>query len=266
MRVFWAASYGAIMNNISLTLTTYRSTAACGIPASESADKHFLRTGLKEIAPFVNELPLSNSARIQFNRLQNSIDTRPASEVIVILSELQRNITAEISEFYYLQLTAKERALFEHKSPLFGSEVAANFPSLAYEIDESAKCLALNRPTAAAFHLLRTLEGGFIAIWRYLGVPDPIKGYERNWSNRLKRVREQFDARWPTAVERNSDEAREVEHLIGALAGMQNPYRNATMHLDQVYTEDDAEHLFSLVRGIMKMIACQMDENGRPLS
>lgn len=47
---------------------------------------------------------------------------------------------------------------------------------------------------------------------------------------------------------------------------MQNPYRNSTMHLDSVYTEDDARMVFNLVRGLIQKIASRMDENGLPLA
>jgi len=45
---------------------------------------------------------------------------------------------------------------------------------------------------------------------------------------------------------------------------MQNPYRNATMHLDKVYTPEDARYIFEVVGGIMRKISSRMDENGDP--
>jgi hypothetical protein len=45
---------------------------------------------------------------------------------------------------------------------------------------------------------------------------------------------------------------------------MQNPYRNATMHLDQKYTEEEAKHIFEIVKGSMRKLASRCDENGDP--
>jgi hypothetical protein len=49
-----------------------------------------------------------------------------------------------------------------------------------------------------------------------------------------------------------------------ALAAMQNPYRNATMHLDHKYTDEDARHIFEMVKGLMMKIAERCDEDGNP--
>jgi hypothetical protein len=47
---------------------------------------------------------------------------------------------------------------------------------------------------------------------------------------------------------------------------MANPYRNATMHLDDKYTEDEARSLLELVRGYLRSVAARMDEDGLPLA
>ena len=63
-----------------------------------------------------------------------------------------------------------------------------------------------------------------------------------------------------------SEDGKLFNELIGSLKGMQNPYRNATMHLDNTYTEEDARHIFDMVKGVMKKIASRMDEAGLPLA
>jgi hypothetical protein len=45
---------------------------------------------------------------------------------------------------------------------------------------------------------------------------------------------------------------------------MQNPWRNATMHLDQIYTQDMAQDVFNAVSGFMRRMAARLDENGEP--
>ena len=56
------------------------------------------------------------------------------------------------------------------------------------------------------------------------------------------------------------------DEAYGALAGMQNPYRNSTMHLDDKYTPDEARHIFEVVKGFMARLAVRMDEQGAPLA
>ncbi len=47
---------------------------------------------------------------------------------------------------------------------------------------------------------------------------------------------------------------------------MMNPYRNATMHLDQKYTNEEAGHIFEVVNGFMRKVALRMDEDGKPFA
>ena len=61
-------------------------------------------------------------------------------------------------------------------------------------------------------------------------------------------------------------DAKLFDEAFGMVAAMANPYRNATMHLDSVYTLEDAKHVVELVKGFMKKIASRMDENGLPLA
>lgn len=262
MNRFYASSFGVLMNNIQLALTSYRSAEQHGAPCSEESDRAFFKRILDQSYPCLEELHVSSVIKNQIGRLKDNIDSKPIGEIAVVLQEIQRNIVDEFAENYYLQLDPSERQFYEHSSPLFGSEVANQFPSLAYEIDEAGKCLALQRSTAAAFHLLRCLEGCFAAVWRYMGVPDPIKTYERNWSIRLKRVKKQYEKRWPESKDKMDSEAVFIDEIIGTLSGMQNPYRNSTMHLDSVYTQEDAYNLLVMVKGIIKSLATRMNENG----
>lgn len=38
------------------------------------------------------------------------------------------------------------------------------------------------------------------------------------------------------------------------------------MHVEKKYTDDEAEHIFSAVKGFMKGLASRMDEDGFPLA
>jgi hypothetical protein len=153
-----------------------------------------------------------------------------------MLAELQGRFYDDLGATYLLSLNHHEQGLFAPKDPLFGTDVANGFISLKYEIDEMGKCLALSRSTAAAFHAIRCLEGGITAISRCLGIPDPTRGIDRSWGNLLAAVKAEIDRRWPRG-NRMSGDGQIFEELSAALAATQNPWRNATMHLDQKYTE-----------------------------
>lgn len=161
-------------------------------------------------------------------------------------------------------LPPEKLALYEPKEPVFGADVHSKFPSLIYDIEESSKCLALGRTTASAFHSIRSLEGGITAISRCLAIPDPTKGADRNWGALLGKIKIEIDRRWSGGSSRFSGDGAIFEGLYGVLQAVQNPYRNATMHLDNKYLEDDAKHIFEMVSGIMRKIASRMDELGQP--
>jgi hypothetical protein len=163
----------------------------------------------------------------------------------------------------YLSLGLKEAAYYRDDAP-FGLEVSANFQIAEYDIEEASKCLALERGTAAAFHSIRCLESGIRALSRCLGISDPIKAADRSWFRTLDAFRAEMDRRWVGSASRLTGDGRFFEEAYAALAAMMNPWRNATMHLDQKYTPEEAVYIFEVVKGFMKKVASRCDEEGNP--
>lgn len=80
------------------------------------------------------------------------------------IEDVKHTMTRELTLVKVLSLALKEHSYYASKEPLFGKDVAQKFPTeAAFEIDETAKCLALGRPTAAVFHLMRV---AFSGEWR----------------------------------------------------------------------------------------------------
>jgi len=183
-----------------------------------------------------------------------------------LITAIQNCLKNESNLKIALILPPENEDLYEPRAPLYGSDVFAKFPSVAPEIDEAAKCLALGRSTASAFHSIRCLEAGIRAISRCLGIPDPTKGADRNWGMVLKKIQAAVDTRWSNSSHRMHGDGEFMERAYAALAALKNPYRNTTMHLDATYTEEEAKHIREMVGGIMRMIASRMDEQGLPLA
>jgi hypothetical protein len=159
-----------------------------------------------------------------------------------------------------------EAAKLFNGTNLFGLDVATKFPSVVYEIAEASKCLALERSTASAFHSIRCLEAGIRALSRCLQIADSTKASDRNWGAMLKTLKDRIDQRWPGSSTRLSGDGEFFDNAYAALAAMQNRWRNATMHLDQKYTDEEARHIFEVVKGFMKKLASRIDEDGKPLA
>jgi hypothetical protein len=186
-----------------------------------------------------------------------------------LVDEIGKRLEDELAGKQLLCLTAKEEDYFNPRVPLFDSNVDAKFAaSAAFDIAEAGKCLALGRSTAAVFHLMRTTETGIRATATCLGIPDPVKPAARNWSIVLKTIKAEVDRRNGATPAIWSDPAdREFfEEVYVSLDAIRNPWRNATMHVENKYTEDEAEHILAAVKGFMKKLASRCDEEGKPLA
>jgi hypothetical protein len=182
-------------------------------------------------------------------------------------SDIAVTLRRELTLTKLLALDSREQEWFEPSSPLFGADFAGKFKADgAFELDEAAKCLALGRPTAATFHLMRIMEVGIRALARSLQIPDPIKPAERNWGIVLKAIWSGIEAKWPTDASRISGDGSLFEDLHASLDAVKNPWRNATMHVEKKYTGDEAVHIFHAVSGFMKKLSSRMDEDGLPLA
>jgi hypothetical protein len=166
----------------------------------------------------------------------------------------------ELQSVKVFSLDAMRVPFYDPSAPLFGSDVAHAFPSVAYEIEQAGKCYACDLTTASAFHSIRVMEAGIRAMTRCLNIPDPTTGKDRNWSNVSASIKAEMDKRWPTSTGRMSGDGHLFDKMYGAIAGMQNPYRNETMHLSAKYTAPEALHIFELVKGLMQKIASRMDD------
>lgn len=202
------------------------------------------------------------------NAARALVSVEPKSRTLLgsALGSVSSRMCDEMGGRLLLVVPADRVVHYEQPVPPFGTEVATKFSAATYEIEEAAKCLALDRTSASAFHSIRCLEAGIRALSRSLQIPDPTKAKDRNWGMMLSTLKKAIDDKWPTSSHRLSGEGEFFENAYAALAAMQNPWRNATMHLDQKYTEEEAQHIFEIVRGFMRKLASRLDENGQPLA
>lgn len=180
------------------------------------------------------------------------------------LSYLQEHLHIEFKMINFLSITKESASLLGDEYSLFGEKVELLFPSIIYEARECAKCLALDRWTASVFHAVRCLEAGIRALCRHLGIADPTKGSDRNWSNIHRSINAVLDRQWPTPQEKMKREYIECDKIRASIMAFQNPYRNETMHLDAIYDESQARHIIEMCKGFIQQIADRCDEQGNP--
>ena len=120
----------------------------------------------------------------------------------------------------------------------FGAEVAAAFPSLAYDIEEAARCLVSHRPTAAVFHCTQVLRHGIESLLRRHGAADGFVPLGQSWQQ-IRRALNGAD----------SLAARD------ALKAVEAQWRNPYLYPADKYTEEEAGLIFRAVGRFMQALA-----------
>ena len=213
---------------------------------------------LREFYPQLNMIG-ANMAMRSLSRLVGVIEQRSEitnEQLTDLAKDFELRVRDEFEIVRVFVIEPNRRQFYEPEDPLFGKDVLERYPTAYYEIEEAGKCLALGRSTACVFHLMRVLEIGIATVAKALGIPDPSKPAEKNWGAVLKKIK--------GAIEEKSVAPQKsfFEEVHASLDSVRNPWRNATMHVENVYTEEGAENIYHAVRAFMMKIASQIDEEG----
>ncbi|WP_439542840.1 hypothetical protein [Hyphomicrobium sp.] len=186
------------------------------------------------------------------------------------LGNLCNRIPTDLEERNALIVPGHKVDLYDQSTPLFGGDVDLKFKRRGrHEIAEAGKCLALERPTACVFHLMRLVEIGLESIRTSLGLPRPTKGQHKAWGAALDVIKTEIEAREKLTHLRQWTDLADKKFFDGAhmmLVAIKNGCRDDTMHIESTYTDDEATHLFALTKGFMQKVASRLDENGLPLA
>lgn len=149
-------------------------------------------------------------------------------------------ISADLAEFYL------------EKAPLFGEPVSLKFGKVSSDISEAGKCLALERPTACVFHLMRVAEFAVKRLGKKLNVSIDVE--KEGWYQIIVHVNKGVDTLpAATAAQRRKKQA------LGAAAAHLNSVRIATrndvMHPKASYTPEEARTLFDATKALMQQMA-----------
>lgn len=168
------------------------------------------------------------------------------------LGELRERIEDDLKREMFLHLSSAEAKLYESPT-LDWNESISKFPKITGDIEEAAKCLALNRYTGAVYHLQRVMEFGLKALAVKVGKP-----FDRNtWDSHLKDIEKELEARYKAAGARTPDE----EFYSGAasqLAHVKVAWRNPTMHIERTYTIDVATDIWHAVKAFMRHLSTKL--------
>ncbi|WP_159008145.1 hypothetical protein [Bradyrhizobium sp. S69] len=170
-----------------------------------------------------------------------------ATAITHFLSRVQDELKAQ----YFFHLDQRDVPFFVNEQP-FGPQVAEKFERANEDIAEAGKCLALQRPTACVFHLMRAMESAVQRLGKRLKVQIDVK--VETWHQIMLHVNksiEQLPSKTPPQKRKKALYAECSAHL----QSVRLAWRNEVMHPKQTYTRQEALDIFNATRAFMSSIA-----------
>jgi len=223
--------------------------------------KSMVKNALKTSIKGVDELDLIVTANVrQFLVLKefkekfdeknskNSVTNEDIQEISSLMHHIKDVIDAELQGKIVYVITEKRMKvtkLLDDIKKLFAEDVFISLPDLPrFDFKEGGKCIAFERPTAGAFHILRGMEG--IMRWLYDKLTHS-SGCSYNWGPLITNLRNLPNPP-PSEILDQSDAIRVN-------------YRNPTAHPELTYTIDDAQDLLSECIAVVNRIVHHLKDN-----
>jgi hypothetical protein len=201
------------------------------------AEHHNFRSLKRECAYF-GELLDGHDGPITHQRLRESI------------MHLVQVTGGELEDRTFLVIPPEYTELYRDPLAAFGKDTIDAFPLVAEDISEAGKCLALNRTTAAVFHLMRAMESAVQAICIKLEISNP----EREWGKLLSDIEDKIKKMRKSPTR----DAWSETHVH--LYHVKQAWRNKTMHPKQTYKFEEAKGVFDAVKVFMLALSKRLSE------
>jgi hypothetical protein len=171
-----------------------------------------------------------------------------AQEIRQAMTAVRPTLMAELSTSSAFIVTDKRwdaTKLLDSVGALFRPDLFAKLPEIARtDFHEAGKCIAFERSTAAAFHLLRGTESVLRAYYCSVVRQKRLPAHQQNWGPMVKQMRERRTPP-PAAILDNLDNIR-------------INYRNPTQHPELSYDVHTAQDLLGLCIDAVNRMAAAM--------
>lgn len=107
--------------------------------------------------------------------------------------------------------------------------------------------MALNRPTACVFHLIRVMETAVQILGNRFGIQLTA---DKNWQNILDEANKAIKA-----LNQKDATTKAYAGIASNLYNVKLAWRNEVMHPKQTYTPDEAKNVFHAVRNFTEDLA-----------
>lgn len=181
-----------------------------------------------------------------------------ASRLNADYDELHWRVQDEMGKLLVMRIPRDRQEIYEE--PLKGwEEIVGRFHKALTDIEESRKCFALSRYTAAVFHSLQVVEAGLIELGNFINVNDPNSG----WSAIAQRLTKLLTTKYQDLTEFEKANRPFLEQMQGTVEALKNAWRNKISHAQgklsvmtgEEFHPDVAEEILSATRAFMRRLA-----------
>jgi hypothetical protein len=217
-----------------------------------------LRETLAELHRQCEKLPVSVAMELQIERAMSDLVVGTDYENATAMSrlvEIRKNLVAELSQHYFIQIPYQRRAYYEAKNPLMGALVEAKFPDASRDVAAAGRCLALEESTAAVFHLMRVLEHGLRFLATRVGLSSDAMALE-NWKNVIDQIEKKI--REMEGLPKSPIKSETLQHYSEAAIQFRyfkDAWRNHVSHSRSTYDERDAVSIWNHATEFMQHLA-----------
>lgn len=170
------------------------------------------------------------------------------NELFKILEFVRHTMEAEAGSKFAFFTTDKRyevNRLLNEVGKLFSPKVYANLPVMAqFDFSEAGKCIAFERATSAAFHILRGTEVLVRLYYKKYLRKDPTG---KTWGQLLAELKNKNSGKKPNTVT--------INHLIN----IKDSFRNPTQHPDKRYDIYEAQDLLGLCIDVVNKMATELN-------
>lgn len=206
-----------------------------------------MRKDAEEIIGLLNELILPMSL-VEAKRLkkffkEKKVTLEDAESRLMTLSD---RIHDEICLRTLFVLSDQEAKWYRTTEP-FGAEVSAKFLDSREDLEEAAKCLALDRGTACVMHLMRAMEIALHTLATKLKAK--FKASD-DWDTILKEI-DSIVNPWPTGTKAEISRKDQYREINSTLTSVKRAWRHPSAHARFNATPEIARDIFGAVKGFM---------------
>ena len=179
------------------------------------------------------------------------LSAEQARKLVSAINDVRNTLEAELQGFNIYVVTPKRidmARLLTNVENLFAPKVFDKLPDIArFDLSEAGKCIAFERPTAAAFHLMRATE----AVLREF------------YCQHVRRNR--VDTMWGPIVQDLRKKKKflsspEYSVLLNNLDNIRHSFRNPTQHPDKIYDIQEVQDLWGLCVEVINRMSKDLPE------